>query len=323
MIRVLALVPGGIDNQILFFPTLDDLRRHYLQVEVDVVVEPRSRSAYRLCQAVNKVVPFDFADRNSLADWGNLLGNIREREYDAVLSPGQPWGARLLLWVTGIPTRIGYSGGSGEFMLTHPIPSKTEQYTAEMYHDLLAGLGITTPCPEVTINVPQKDIEWAEAEQKRLGLLAENGNYVLIHDGSHPLAYSKEVDKIYPVENWQKIIRDFQQRQPDLPLVVVQAPENQAWATGLHHACPDLKVTAPDNIGKLAAMIAGASLMLCPDSAPMHLAVAVGTYTIALFGPTDPEKLLPDNDRFVGLKSPTGQIADIPPSQILEQIWGA
>jgi ADP-heptose:LPS heptosyltransferase len=53
----------------------------------------------------------------------------------------------------------------------------------------------------------------------------------------------------------------------------------------------------------------------------MHLAVAVGTYTIALFGPSDPNKLLPKNGRSVSIKSRTGKIADIPPSDVLEKIW--
>jgi hypothetical protein len=42
---------------------------------------------------------------------------------------------------------------------------------------------------------------------------------------------------------------------------------------------------------------------------------------VALFGPTDPDKLLPKSDRFVGIKSPTGEIAGIPPAMILEQVW--
>ena len=62
--------------------------------------------------------------------------------------------------------------------------------------------------------------------------------------------------------------------------------------------------------------------MLCTDSAPMQISVAVGTYTIALFGPTEISKLLPPNqDRFMGLQSPTLKIADIKPETILEQVW--
>ena len=45
--RILALVPGGIGDQILFFPTLDDLKKAHPDAQIDVVVEPRAKSAYR------------------------------------------------------------------------------------------------------------------------------------------------------------------------------------------------------------------------------------------------------------------------------------
>ena len=87
--RLVALVPGGIGDQILFFPTLDDLKRYYPDIQIDVVVEPRSKGAYRVCKSVQRVIPFDFKDRNSMADWGNFLGIIREREYNVALSLGR------------------------------------------------------------------------------------------------------------------------------------------------------------------------------------------------------------------------------------------
>lgn len=324
MMRVLALVPGGISDQILFFPTLDDLQRYYPQVEIDVVAEPQAQAAYRVCKSVNQVLTFDFQNRNSLADWANFLGKIREREYDAAFSLDQRWAISALLWLTGVAKRVSYSGAAGESLLTNAVPLKTEQYMADQYHDLLQGLGITTPCPELSINVPKKDLEWAETEQKRLGLLGLGAsNYVLLHSGSSEQAQSKEIDKVYPVGQWQQIIADLQQRQPDLAIVALQGSKDDAWITQLRQAYPALKVTAPEDIGKLAAMIAGASLMLCTDSDPMYLAVAVQTYTIALFGPTDPKKCLPPDPRFIGLKSPSGLIADISPTQVLEQLWSA
>jgi ADP-heptose:LPS heptosyltransferase len=69
-------------------------------------------------------------------------------------------------------------------------------------------------------------------------------------------------------------------------------------------------------------LIAGANLMLCTDSAPMHLSIAVGTYTIALFGPTEATKLLPPgSDKCIGIQSPSQAIADIAPVTVIEQIW--
>lgn len=317
--RVVALIPGGIGDQILFFPTLDDLKQSYPHAEIDVVVEPRAKAAYRVSKSVNDVLTFDFKDRNSPADWANLLGVLRDRDYEAVLSLGRTPSVGLLLWLTGIPTRVGYTNTIGNLFLTNPVPLKTDQYAAQMYHDLLQGLGINTPCPDLAVRIPKSDQDWADAERKRLGI---TGGYVLIHGGASELSQSKGIHKLYPVENWQQIIQDFQQKQPDLPLVVVQGPEDEAFVGALTQACPGLKVTKPGDIGKLAAMIAGANLMLCTDSAPMHLAVALQVYTLALFGPTEPDKLLPKTDKFVGIKSASGTMADIPATTVLQKVWG-
>ncbi|NJP10667.1 MAG: glycosyltransferase family 9 protein [Leptolyngbyaceae cyanobacterium RU_5_1] len=317
--RIVALVPGGIGDQILFFPTLDTLKQAYPNAQIDVVVEPRAAGAYRVCKSVHDTIVFDFKDRNSLADFGNLLGVIRDREYDVALSLGQRWAVGFLLWLTGIPIRVSYAGGGAERFLTNPVPLKTEQYAACMYHDLLKGLDINTPCPNLSVSVPEKDLDWADAERKRLGI--GSGGYVLIHGGSSQLAKDKGIDKIYPIASWQGILQDFEQRQPDLPLVVVQGPEDKEFVQTLVQSTSKLKVTAPGDIGKLTAMIAGASLMLCTDSAPMHLAVAVKTYTMALFGPTDPQKLLPDSNRFIGIKALSGKMADIAPTTVLEKVW--
>ncbi len=317
--RVVALVPGGIGDQILFFPTLDDLKRYYPNAQIDVVVEPRSKAAYRVSKSVHEVLIFDFKDRNSTADWANLVGRIREREYDVAIALGQSWLVGFLLWLTGIPTRIGYKA-KGSAFLTNPVPLKTQQYAAVMYHDLLQGLGIKVNCPDLALNVPKPDIEWADKEQQRLAI-KETG-YILIHGGSSELAKLKGLDKIYPVKNWQQIIQDLQHKQPDMPIVVIQGPEDQEFVRSLKETVPEIKIATPEDIGKLAAMIAGANLMLCTDSAPMHLSVAVQTYTIALFGPTEPAKLLPHSDKFLAIKSPTGKMSDIPPKAVLEKIWG-
>jgi ADP-heptose:LPS heptosyltransferase len=317
--RILTLVPGGISDQILLFPTLDALRQAYPEAQIDAVIEPRAQSAYRLSKSVNSTVLFDFPGSNSLADFGNLLGVMRDREYDIALYLGKNWTISFLLWLTGIPTRIGFADGSGSLFLTQAIPRKPDQYAATMYHDLLQGLQVSVPCPELALNVPTADLAWADAERQRLGLAG--GGYVLIDPGSTQDLKSAAIGQIYPVASWQAIIRDFQTKQPELPLAVVKASGNQATVAELLQVFPKLNVTAPANLGQLASMIAGASLMLCPESDSMHLSVAVQTFTLALFGATDPVKALPKNDRVLGIKSPTDKIADITPETVLKRVW--
>ena len=317
--RIVALVPGGIGDQLLFFPTLDDLQCKIPQAQIDVVTETRSKAAYQVSKSVREVIGFDFSDRNSLADWGNLVGTIRDREYDVAITSGQNWSVGLLLWLTGIPKRIGFKSNGGVF-LTNPIPMVTQQYAACMYHDLLQGLAIKSPCPDLAVNVPKSDIEWAQKEQIRLSV--QETGYILIHGGSCPQASQKFSDRTYPVENWLQIIRELTTKQPDMPVLVILDAENPEFASSLKQALPDLKLISPENIGKLAATIAGANLMLCTHNTSIHLSVAVQTYTIALFGSTKPEEVLPQSDKFIAIESPSSKTADISPKTVLEKILG-
>ena len=308
--RIVALVPGGIGDQILFFPTFDILKRKFIASSIDVVCEPSSKGAYRVSKSVSEVKVFDFKDRNSMADWGNLIGVIRDREYDVAITSSQSWYARLMLWLTGIGTRVGFEG-NGSVFLNRVVPRNEEQYAACMYNDLLQGLGINSTYPELALNVPKPDIDWGSSEQLRLGV--NDTGYILVYGGG-------DADTSYPVEKWLSVIKDFKEKQPDMPVVVISQPDNQDLLR-ISEVIPDIKQTFPDNIGKLAAIIAGANLMLSTSSAPMHLAVFLQTYTIALFGLTEPTKLLPTSDKFIAIKSPTGSMADIPPATILEKVW--
>jgi ADP-heptose:LPS heptosyltransferase len=321
MTRFLALIPGGIDEQFLSFPMLESLQKQYPQAQIDVVVEPRAKAAYRISRVVKQILAYDFKGRNGPADWGNLIGWIREREYDAVLSLDKSWFNGMLLWLTGVPTRVGFAGQPAVPFLTQTVQRKSQQYAAEMVHDLLSGLGLSASCPPLNINVPRQDIEWAEAELKRLEISPGQG-YVLLHGGSLADHAAKGKQNTYPVSNWQALAKGFQERQADLPVLLVQFPGDRAWFTPLVQKSPGLKVSTPEDFGKFAALVAGANLMVCTESEAMYLGVAVNTYLMVLFGSGDPTQVLPTHERFTVMRSQTGKVGDIAPIQILEKVFG-
>lgn len=309
--RILILVPGGIGEQILFFPTLEDLTQQYPKASVDVLVEPRAKSAYRVCPSIHEVLLFDYRDRNGLADYLNLLGVIRDREYEIAISAESSWAIEMLLWLNGIPVRVGYQNATSWF-LSNPVARKTEQYTPWMYHDLLKGLDIHSSCPPLHITLPKADINWAETEQQRLGV--KDSGYILLHQGAtiH-----------YPLDQWQKIIDDIQAKQPNIPILLLQTAENTQWIAQMRQERANLMVIIPSDVGKLAAIIAGANLMLTTEEdASLHLSVAVGTYTVALCRSSDTVKLLPPTqDRYIAISSPTANLGDITPETVLKELW--
>jgi ADP-heptose:LPS heptosyltransferase len=313
--RILVLIPGGIADQLLFFPTLSALHAAYPSGKIDVVVEPRAIAAYQVSQVVSERIPFDFTARNSLADWGNLLGIIRDREYEMVIAPRPTWSLSCLLWLSGVPTRITYadSPGAGFFTTTVAVPAPGT-YAAIAYHQLLDSLNLdrlnsTGDYPELNVTLPKSALDWADGERRRLGLA--NGGYILIYG----------IDAGYPANSWEPIVQDLQKKQPDRPVVLIQDQQNSALVAVLQERISTLKTSQPDDLGQLIALLAAASLVLTVEGTVLQAAIAAQTFALGLFGASDPATYIPQNDRCLGIKSPTGKLADIAPATILDRVW--
>lgn len=314
--RILALVPGGIADQILFFPTLVDLKEKYPNAIVDVIVEPKAKSAYRVCSQVNKVLTFEFFDRNGLVEYFDLFGKIREVEYDITVNAVQDWNLGLLLWLNGIPVRVGYEMDNA-WMLSKPVPLNSKQYLAHQYHDLVKGLDVNKPCPKLQVSIPDEDLDWADAERSRLDI--KESGYILFHSFT-----ATDPDRVYPVSQWERIVRDIANTKPNLPVVLLNNQDNDEWVETMIADIPNLKVTQPSDVGKEAAIIAAADRLICTESAAMQLSVAVNTYTVGIFGYTDVSRVLPvDNDRIFAVEPTTARsISSVQPGEVLTKLWG-
>jgi ADP-heptose:LPS heptosyltransferase len=299
---------------------LESLQQKYPQAQIDAVVEPRAKSAYRISPVVQQILAYDFQGRTGPADWGNLIGWIREREYDALISLDPGLFGGLFLWLTGVPIRVGFQGAPSAKFMTDRVKQNPQQYATQVYHELLQPLDVTQACPPLSVTVPRADIGWADSARTKLSLGTDQG-YILVHGGSLSDHQTLGAGSIYPTSSWRALINGLQERQPDLPVLLVQFPGDREWFQAIVEGCPGLKVVLPEDLGKFAALVAGASLMICTESAAMHLAVALDTYLFALFGPTDPTRVLPTDEHFTPLKSTTGKVADIAPIQILEKVW--
>ena len=312
MMRILALVPGGIGDQLLFFPTLDTLKQQYPNAEIDVVVEPRAMASYRVCLSVNRVLKFDFNDRNSLADFGNLLGTIRDREYDAAILSQPRLSLKTLLWLSGIPQRISFSD-QNDFLLTDAIKFDPQEYAAVLNHNLLNPFKILKPCPPIKVNLPKGDLDWAANEQKRLGL--PQSGFILLNCG----AFAN-----YPAESWAEIATDMQSKLPELPIVAIDSVNNAELLKKLAAKVPNLLIASPTDIGKLTALIAAANLFVCAEGDAMQFGVAVGTALVAILSETTPPMVfLPIAEKHIKyVQAIAGQsLRDISPQTVLAKIW--
>ena len=308
--RVLALVPGETEAQLSFFPIINQIKDSFENAEVSVVAAPNATAIYQLSKGVAEVVPYNFVAPNSPADWANLLGIVRDREFDVVLTLTDSWSIALLLWLSGVSTRLGYSGAANNLLLTATVPR-----SAAPLHcgDLLSLIKVTGDPPPLSVNVPRSDLTAVEAMRQGAGL--ENG-YVLVYPGPTPSGTT------YPTASWIAILKDFQQRQPGMPLALLQIDDAAPQAAELVSAVPDLKILRPETPGQAAAIIAAANLLVTVEGYPLGLAIALNVYAVGLL--SDPKATLPSaagDDRLVTLTSTNGTLADIAPDQVLKKIW--
>lgn len=322
--RILAIVPGGISDQLLFFPALEAIKRVYPNAEIGVVVEPKATSAYRVSKIVDTVVPFSFSAANSPSDWANLLGVVRDREYEVAITTDLSWSMGLMLWLSGVPTRVTFEGTSAPYFYTQTLPDSSQsapQYQADRYHDLLSAIGIEGAAPTLSVNVPEGDLAWAKKMRDRLDL---KSGYVLMYPG--PDTGSADPGARFPVPSWQSVIADFREKQPQMPIVLLQTEGSIPQINALRVGDDKLIVANAENLGQAAAIIAGADLLLTPDSYVMQLSTALEVFTLALFGKNKPEEMLPpvkgEETRFLGIASETRRVADIPPDKVLQKVWG-
>ena len=304
--RIVALITGSIEEQILCFPTLETLKQEYPGSIIDVIANPNAKLAYRLCPHVHETLAFNYEDTNGLADYLNLLGMIRDREYDIAILTESNWTLELLLWLNGIPRRIGFKNQSSWF-LSNAVPAKKEQYRPNYYHDLLQGLDITSTCPALDISVNAEDLDWAKVQQQSLGI--KDNNYIVIFGG----------EGRYPINYWQNIIDSLEEKQPNQSIIILPDIQERPWLNKLQQICPNIKLLNPPDIGKLAAIVKQAKLLICTSGIPLVIATGLGTQTLAFVTPEEKLKLLPANkDRYLGIQA--SSIADIAPDSILSQI---
>ncbi len=213
--------------------------------------------------------------------------------------------AYLALW-SGAPSVVGGDGSpfdtrvSEAFSLRLPTSPELDRHAIEHSLAPLAAVGIT--CDDrSTVVVPS-----AEQEAEAAALCADlpgNGPFWALHPGAG------KRQNVWPPERFAAVASAVARR--GIPVLVLHGPadgrEVAALSARLTLSAADAPVVvAPGlSVGTTAAIIARADRFLCNDTGVMHVAGALGTPTVALFGPTDPALWKPPGEHVLALRAPS------------------
>ncbi len=288
--RILAINFGGIGDEIFFLPTLISLKKQFPNAEITLALEPRSKGIKDLTDIIDNLILIDIKGKNKYKELIKLIFKARKGNFDLVVSSGGNKFISILLFLTGIKERCGYNTGKlSKILLTHAMPLNKNQYACKMYHDLIRNItDYNTELPEINIQRREKIT-----------------NSILIHPGVSKLSIEKGCIKTITPEIWAKTI-DLLVAEGKKVRLVGGPDDKECIETILEKVrtqnFENLYGTTK-NLKELAELISSADIFLCSDSAPLHVAVALGIKTYVIFGPTDDKALIPQNSNITAIKS--------------------
>ncbi len=146
--RVLVLSPGTAQQQLERMPAIAACANE-LGASIQVACSPGYRSLWTLLPSVEKIIPFDFSANLTMADWANLLGCVREPDFQVCLNFAEGRQVNLMLSMSHIPTRVAEAG----FAATAEV-RQVEGWSAQRCAGFLAPLGLSLDAAAFRISLP-------------------------------------------------------------------------------------------------------------------------------------------------------------------------
>ena len=288
--RILAVNFGGLGDEILFLPTLISLKKEFPDSKITLALESRSKGISQLTDVVDDMIFVDIKTGNKYKELLKLIQKGFTGKYDIMVSSGASPFISVIEFLTCIPKRYGYDTGLlSRLLLTKAVPLNKNQYAAQMYHDLI------TPLTEHKTELPQIVVDAAEKQD----------NTVLIHPGVSLMSKRKGCIKSITSKEWADLIDRL--TAYGKRVILAGGPDDEECIKEIEqysktHAYENY-YGKTKNLQDLAKLIASSEKFVCSDSAPLHIAVALGVRTYPFFGPTDDKKLVPEADFVKPLKA--------------------
>jgi heptosyltransferase-2 len=272
--RILVIQTAFLGDLVLTTPLFRALRKKYPEAYIVVLVIPATAAILEGLPELDRVMVHD-KRCGGFRELMRILQAVRREKFDTIISPHRSTRSTLISLYSGAKRRIGYKDNELSFFYNRRVNRPMQKHESERILALLGPLGGADES-----SVPHLALTDAEVEGARA--LIGDGHYVLIAPGT---AWAT---KRWLPEYFAEIAVGLEQRGYRVALVGGSGDVETAKA--VTRALPDsvANLAGRTTVPQLAALVAGASVLICNDSAPVHIASAFDTPTVAIFGATTP-----------------------------------
>ena len=272
---------GSLGDIVHTFPAVAALRESFQGSKIVWLTHPKWRELVAAAGIANEIWELETRLLSSVRE---TRKRIRETHFTAAIDYQGLWKSAILPFLARVPRRIGFSSGTvREFGVPLLYSERVEIHSvhiADQNGELSLWAGAANPTTKFSLSVPT-NAEEAVRGMPRKSAIEE---YVVLSPGGGWLS------KCWPAERYGELARRLFAGHGIRSVINCGPGEDhlaQRVVAGAGHSNP---VPYSGSFGELMALLRNARCAVAGDTGPMHLADALGTKVVAIFGPTDPDR---------------------------------
>lgn len=292
--NIIVRMPNWIGDLVMATPVLSDLRKKYPQASITAMClsgicdllkeDDRIDELYCFSKPSNRI----FSRRKEKR---NLIARLKEGEYDLGILLTNSFSSAWWFWQAKIGYIIGFDTNLRSPLLDgsiHLPKHLEEEHQVTTYKRILKPLGIEISSTKPSLQVGKKSTELAKELLKQRGYI-ENRPLIGVHPGAK---YGSA--KCWPKERFRKVIEKLLSNE-SMFIICFGDSQTSSLVKEICQSLPErvMNLAGITSLVELIALIKLCDVLLTNDSGPMHIASAVETPLVALFGSTNEKKTGP------------------------------
>ncbi len=284
--KVLVLQNGFLGDTVLTLPLLTEIKLRFPSANLVLACSPLAQELLQDHPDIDEIIVDDKkgSDRGIFGWWRKAM-TLKKMAFTLALTPHKSLRSALILFFAGIPLRVGFCQSAAPFLFHRRVTREPQRHDVERNLSLLRAFGAAPEDCRRSLRLPPGPGAEAVVDEI-LGSAGVDRQKMLI--GINP--GSVWATKRWSAEGFAQAIRLIKKNY-DCEALLFGGPADAEVASRIQDLCAGASVNLAGKIGlrELPAALRLCRVLITNDSAPMHMAVACGVPTVAIFCATTPE----------------------------------
>ena len=276
---ILLIRLSSLGDIVLTSPAIRAVRQHFPNAHISMLVATQSADVVTENPHLDEVIAFDRnATDKDTGEMRRVVKRLRGRRFDLAIDFQRKFRTSLLAYLSGAKCRVGYHAPGG-FLCTVRVPDRVNKHAIDRYFDLLHAVDIPATDRRLELFISEADRVFAAEALMAQGVQADRLKVGLFPGAGWKL-------REWMPERFAQI-GDLVAKHFDAQVLLFGGPAEKELVnhvSSLMTATPVL-FAGSMRIRQFAALVGRCDLFISNDTGPMHVAAAMQTPTIALFGP--------------------------------------